>query len=65
MSSLEQKNKNRYRLLYLFVLYPIFKTIQYFLAENYTWAIIYLGISILYVATLVLILYKMRNQNNR
>ena len=65
MSSLEQKNKNSYRLLYFLVIYPIFKTIQYILSENYTWAIIFAGISILYVASLILIWYKLRNQNNR
>ncbi|WP_369019474.1 hypothetical protein DSAG12_04485 [Promethearchaeum syntrophicum] len=65
MSSLEQKNKNRFRLLYLLVLYPIYQTIRYFIDDNYTWAVIFLGISILYVLMLILIWYKMRNQNNR
>ncbi|MHA1718740.1 MAG: hypothetical protein ACTSXK_04380 [Promethearchaeota archaeon] len=64
MSSPEQKQKNRYRLLLLLVIYPIYETIHNFLVNNFAWAVIFLIISIMYVAVLIYTFYKIRNQNN-
>ncbi len=61
MSTQMQKRKNRYRLMFLLVFYPIYKTINFILAKDYIWAIPFLMISIIYSLSIIVIIKKTEN----
>ena len=63
MSSPHQKHRNRIRLALFLVIYPIYKTFDYFLKDNYVWAISMLMTSLLYVFAIVMII-RARDKSN-
>lgn len=64
MSSPHQKHRNRIRLALILVIYPIYKTFDYFLKDNYVWAIFMLMTSLLYVFAIVMIIRARRDKSN-
>ncbi|UYP44901.1 hypothetical protein NEF87_001186 [Candidatus Lokiarchaeum ossiferum] len=65
MSSNTQKWKNRYRLLGLLVIFPIYKTFDFFLddemEDHLVWGFAMLIVSIAFLLSLAVLIYK-RNQ---
>lgn len=53
-----QKAKRQFRLLMLLVLYPIYKTIEYFVTQNYLMGAIMFLISAIYLGSVVVLLRK-------
>lgn len=62
MSSNQQKWKNRYRLMGILVLYPIYKTFDYFMDtemdDHLVWGFAMLLVSIVYLISLAILIYR-------
>ena len=63
MSSIAQKQRNRIRLALLLVIYPVYKTFDYFLKDDYVWAVSMLMTSLLYVFAIFMII-RARSKTN-
>jgi len=64
MSSPLQKQRNRVRLALILGLYPAFKTVDYFLKENYVWAVSMLMTTMLYLVAIVVVIRARRDKSN-
>jgi len=64
MSTPHQKHRNRIRLALILVIYPIYKTFDYFLKDDYVWAVSMLMTSLLYVFAIAMIIRAQRYKSN-